>query len=247
MNKELESYLALKFPKIFLESDKKTHRLKLSGGISCGDGWFGIINDFCSIAQNRISYQKEAYLRYEKNMKLIQEGKISELSSFEQNIYKKEGKLPEVLAPSQIVVTQVKEKFGELRFYYSGGDKYIEGLSSYMHQASKKICEICGKEGKLYSSGWLKTLCVEHAKENHYDIKDGDNPVKGSIISVLSSGGEFLGFVENVISDSELEIKVVSQVEDDKANDECITDIEGGSVMVVKVDGKVFSYWKIKE
>tara|TARA_B100000900_G_scaffold407158_1_gene419377 strand:- start:186 stop:476 length:291 start_codon:yes stop_codon:yes gene_type:complete len=39
-------------------------------------------------------------------------------------------------------VVQIKEKFGGLRFYYEGGDKYVEGLvtmaESYSYELLKK-------------------------------------------------------------------------------------------------------------
>lgn len=63
---------------------------------------------------------------------------------------------------------QVKEKFGQLRFYvdhdydcplpdgcWDGWDAvelHIEALSGY-------ICEQCGAYGRLRSGGWVKTLC----------------------------------------------------------------------------------------
>lgn len=38
-----------------------------------------------------------------------------------------------------IVIKQVKEKFGSLRFYYSGGDDYIRGSVTLAEIISKKI------------------------------------------------------------------------------------------------------------
>ena len=64
----------------------------------------------------------------------------------------------------QVVAVQVKEKFGGLRFYYEGGDEYINGLSAMAESMSYVTCETCGKPGKSTSDGWIRTLCEEHAK-----------------------------------------------------------------------------------
>jgi len=60
---------------------------------------------------------------------------------------------------SQVVATQVKEKFGSLRFYFSGGDKYINGMVSFAESMSMTICEVCGKPGKISDNGWIKVRC----------------------------------------------------------------------------------------
>ena len=54
---------------------------------------------------------------------------------------------------------QVKEKFGTLRFYMSSGTDKMFDLISKAEKESEKTCEICGKSGKLWTGGWLVTLC----------------------------------------------------------------------------------------
>jgi hypothetical protein len=57
---------------------------------------------------------------------------------------------------------QVKEKYGGLRVYFSGGDDYVEGLVSMAEAISYKICEICGNKGEPNKNGWISTLCETH-------------------------------------------------------------------------------------
>jgi len=61
-----------------------------------------------------------------------------------------------------VIATQVKEKYGTLRFYYTGGDDYVDGVVSMAESISAKTCEVCGAPGKLREGGWLKTLCDIH-------------------------------------------------------------------------------------
>jgi hypothetical protein len=75
----------------------------------------------------------------------------------------------------QVTLDQVKEKFGTLRFYYSGGDDYIGGLCSMAESMSEVTCEECGNPGKTVGGGWLTTLCKEHAEARDiYTEKEDD-------------------------------------------------------------------------
>jgi hypothetical protein len=98
--------------------------------------------------------------------------------------------------PPQVIATQVKEKYGTLRFYhrfeldekntslletkkYPNLEKanerfynYVDGIIHFAETASGKTCEATGQLGELHSSGgWLKTLNKEYAKTNLTDRK----------------------------------------------------------------------------
>jgi hypothetical protein len=66
----------------------------------------------------------------------------------------------------QVTLDQVKEKFGTLRFYYTGGDDYIRGLVTMAEAMSATTCEVCGNPGERRDGGWIRTLCEQHAKKN---------------------------------------------------------------------------------
>ena len=42
---------------------------------------------------------------------------------------------------SQVVVSQIKEKFGGLRFYYEGGDEQVRGMVSMAESWAGKTCD----------------------------------------------------------------------------------------------------------
>lgn len=63
---------------------------------------------------------------------------------------------------SQVVVAQVKSKFGELHFFYDGGDSYCTGAVALAEQMSLKTCEQCGAPGKQTGDRWVSTLCPMH-------------------------------------------------------------------------------------
>jgi hypothetical protein len=65
----------------------------------------------------------------------------------------------------QVVVEQIKEKFGGLRFYYSGGDDTVAGMVRMAESWAEHTCEDCGVPGVSRSGGWIKTLCERHEAE----------------------------------------------------------------------------------
>jgi len=66
------------------------------------------------------------------------------------------------LVVEQVTLDQVKEKFGTLRFYYSGGDDTIDGMVRLAESMTSVTCEVCGSPGTQNSSGWITTLCEMH-------------------------------------------------------------------------------------
>ena len=65
----------------------------------------------------------------------------------------------------QVVVAQIKEKFGGLRFYYEGGDDKIRGMVRMAEAWASHACEECGAPGALGGKGWIRTLCPTHRAE----------------------------------------------------------------------------------
>jgi hypothetical protein len=73
---------------------------------------------------------------------------------------------------SQVEVEQIKEKFGGLRFYYSGGDDEISGMVRMAEAWAGVACEECGAFGERRSGGWIRTLCDHHEVERQQRIEE---------------------------------------------------------------------------
>ncbi len=86
--------------------------------------------------------------------------------------------------PAEFKVTQIKEKFGGLRFYYELKDhnhyditysshisyedfrQKVNGLIAKAESLSYETCELCGDPASLdKSSFWMKSLCEFHKLE----------------------------------------------------------------------------------
>lgn len=59
-----------------------------------------------------------------------------------------------------IHVTQIKEKYGSLCFYYNGGDDHTSGIIWFAEEISAKICETCGSITDVFQTNiWIQTIC----------------------------------------------------------------------------------------
>ena len=67
---------------------------------------------------------------------------------------------------SEITITQIKEKYGELRVYVDHGTDELYDLIDDATEKSCWICEECGKPGETKEvHGWLYTRCDECLKK----------------------------------------------------------------------------------
>lgn len=59
-----------------------------------------------------------------------------------------------------IQVTEIKEKYGELRIYLDGYTDEIQAIIAAAECKSIRTCEVCGEEGKQHIvKGWIYTRC----------------------------------------------------------------------------------------
>lgn len=141
MSPEKDAYLCEKYPKIFANRNSDMATTAMCWGFDHNDGWFTIIDRTCNIIQSHIDW------RIKQRESLIK-----------NNPYN--ATIPEEIP--QVVATQIKEKFGTLRFYYDGGDDYISGVVSMAEAMTGVTCEICGNPGESNSNGWITVRCEEH-------------------------------------------------------------------------------------
>ena len=57
--------------------------------------------------------------------------------------------------------TQVKEKFGGLRFYFNGASDEMWKRVTRAEEESYTVCEVCGSKEEVTTAGpgWIRTLC----------------------------------------------------------------------------------------
>ena len=138
MNQELQNTLFEKYPQLFSNTSKSCMESCMCWGIECNDGWYELLSSICW----RI-------FQHEEN--------ISERIAVRNKFDTPNDQSDLDYVP--VKFDQIKEKFGGLRIYYSGGDDYVEGIISMAEEYSYKVCEVCGNSGKPNKGGWITTLC----------------------------------------------------------------------------------------
>ncbi len=175
MRDELDKQLCAKYPKIFKNRYADMRTTAMCWGFEHGDGWYNIIDMMCANIQSHVNHtrrQRHDALVWNRALSRATRGDFStysRLKSWQQKCIDEALADPEPqlkIVPEacpQVVASQVKEKFGTLRFYYSGGDETVDGIERMAESMSAVTCETCGAPGKTRSGGWIQTLCDEHA------------------------------------------------------------------------------------
>lgn len=193
MKTELEKKLLTKYPQFFT-TDRKIYIgekpmqeevqellnqeemvLPIQFGFECGDGWYMLLDELMADIENRIKnvnrWRKTGKHKYKFLEKWSYNLRIH--SGYKQKFRKRLGEWIEKTAPRiylpplTIQIDQIKEKFGGLRFYYSGGDDEIAGMVSLAENLSYHICESCGNTKDIgYTKGWITTMCKECYEKN---------------------------------------------------------------------------------
>jgi hypothetical protein len=192
MSPELDQKLCEKFPKIFRNRYAPINQTCMGWGLDVGDGWYDIIDMACTTIQSHIDNSRRNRISNYCFNRALREALKGNMKPIEYYFCKdrpvsshSEKVINDVITKrsfrdiptrcEQLVATQVKEKFGTLRFYYVGGDDYCDGVMSLADNMSAVTCERCGKPGKTRNKGWVATLCDEHAiAEGKMDNNDED-------------------------------------------------------------------------
>ena len=73
-------------------------------------------------------------------------------------------------------ITQIKEKFGGLRWYDYNGTHEIQEIISKYEDISERTCIDCGKPATKISKGWICPYCDDCIGDREYtEIKDENN------------------------------------------------------------------------
>lgn len=141
MDQELQNKLYEKYPQFFVNKDKTPMESPMCFGIEVQNGWYEILSNVCWMIR-----QHEDNKRWRKKY-------------LEENDPEKLAAEPEYFP---VKFDQIKEKYGGLRLYFTGGDDYVEGLVSMAEAISYYVCEICGNKGEANKGGWISVRCETH-------------------------------------------------------------------------------------
>jgi hypothetical protein len=176
MRKELDEALCAKYPLVFKDRHENMQHTAMCWGFECGDGWYNLIDTLCVLltsdyrsAQSRYNSIKDKVdqPQWEGSKKIVTQEMIDDAKA---KLDEETAKVP--------VASQVKEKFGGLRFYVNGATDKHWNYINFAESMSYTICEECGAPGKTYTDGWHMTLCDIHAamngKEEEYEYEENE-------------------------------------------------------------------------
>jgi hypothetical protein len=170
---------------VFAKSMEEKYPKMLSGkygGFAIGKGWWIIIDKLMMNIQHHIDHKTKQRQREIDTFNARELGYDALIEFYSGARHPSDWEIERaqevmengvVIPPevSQVIVQQIKEKFGGLRFYYDGGDEYVHGLVSMAESWADIACEECGGIGQRRSGGWIRTLCDKHEAEHQEKLK----------------------------------------------------------------------------
>ena len=179
MNEELDKKLVKAFPLLYGDRNAPMQSTAMCWGFSCGDGWFDLIWDLSSklepiikkfidenpnLACSNCGCKKDRHYA----CKTSKPGKCLSIHVNPESEEEPPGNYYACFCDSYVSchprAVQVKEKFGGLRFYMTGGTDEIFDLIEKAEALSYKTCESCGAPGTQSNSKWITTLCEDCRK-----------------------------------------------------------------------------------
>lgn len=122
--------------------------------LSIGDGWFDIVDVLCGLLSYDVEHEqsKLKYAMENPNAKFV-----VPISEIEEKLVEAIEKMP--------TLSQIKEKFGTMRFYVDGGTPEMHNYITFAEAMTSRTCEVCGAPGKSRSGEWIRVLCDKHKRE----------------------------------------------------------------------------------
>jgi hypothetical protein len=164
MNRHYDRYLVRKYEPLYKDRFSPMTHTAMCWGFEVGDGWFHIINELSRMLCHEWLRAQDVYERVKDREGLPMFGTtVSQHNPIvtKAMIEKYKSEVDEAYKNTPIA-TQVKEKYGTLRFYINGGTDVHYAYIDMATAMSAVTCEVCGKRGKQSYGGWVVTRCKEH-------------------------------------------------------------------------------------
>lgn len=147
--RKFERYCCKQFPYLMGDMHGDASRTCMHFGISCGEGWWGIIVELASKLEPLC---KEMY-----HNKCDENGNIVPIPR----------------------AAQIKEKFGGLRFYMTSETSEMRDLIREAEIKASKTCERCGADAAGQGGRmWIRTLCDKHLKEQEAQDRERERELE---------------------------------------------------------------------
>ena len=172
MREELDKKLVEKYPLLYRDRYAPMTETAMCWGFCCGDGWYNLIDTLSALLCSKYNQAKD---RYDSVKKYYEEsGRWPWVGGKEITAEEVEEKRLAMIEAEKTVptVSQVKEKFGTLRFYVNAATEEHYNYITFAEVLSGRVCETCGAPGKRRGQGYIYTACDEHTEKG--DLNDDE-------------------------------------------------------------------------
>ncbi len=150
MDERLEKILVEKYPEFFIDHGGDMKDTCMAWGCSCGDGWFGLIDDACKLIKQTVEdARKRHQLLSHFNVKAAQ-------------IKEKWGSLTIYTDTSVCNIESVDIDSDTVKKMWELATPYQDRIAGYLSMAqvySGRVCETCGNYGRIRGGGWFHCSC----------------------------------------------------------------------------------------
>lgn len=158
MKKKLDEKLVKEFPLLYSDRNASMRTTCMCWGFAHGDGWYKIIHKLSQKLEPMIAAMPPiCYCGHPQH-----DGVCSECEPEHETEWGT-AKPCDKFEDGRPRASQVKEKFGTLRFYMSSETEEMSEAIEEAEEESARTCETCGRGGRLRPKlGWIQTLCWWH-------------------------------------------------------------------------------------
>ena len=184
MDAEKTKILWESFPNLYIGRYSSIKYSLIPFGFECGNGWYALIFELSKRLEEKIIELKKQnppprfyFIKKKFDTFLIKiNSKLFNSFGFNHPVGRKLRAFVGLLRPDLGVeyfpcASQVKEKYGTLRFYMTCETQEMSDLISVACKKSAVTCENCGKPGKRNKTGWISTLC-DSCRGFDIDVED---------------------------------------------------------------------------
>jgi hypothetical protein len=170
MNEKLDKKLCKLAPHLFGDRYADMRTTAMCWGFEVGDGWYDLLAEaavklepLCKAEHDKYAHLEKPWYKHVRTV-LYKTAKITPL--FKALYWLINKLIPNLNNPFHWYgggprASQIKEKFGTLRFYMTYATDAMYAITDRAEKQSSVTCEECGKPGKLRGRGWVYTRCAK--------------------------------------------------------------------------------------
>jgi hypothetical protein len=170
VRKELDEKLTQEHPTLFGDRFADMRTTCMCWGFDVGDGWYDLLKEAADKLEPLCKAEYDKYAPLEKSWYKYIRNPMGWIARRAQPLFSPLYKAVNFLLPNVYGsplhwyggpprASQVKEKYGTLRFYMTHATEEMYAITDKAERQSSKTCEECGKPGKIRGRGWLYTRC----------------------------------------------------------------------------------------